>query len=114
MPIFLFAPIMMPTMLMGYLNFCLAIGLGSAASVVYSILSLLSLPQWLTSPPAAAAGPLIGLASLGLYRLLRLHQPSALAQMAAACNSIGGALLATTVLMQLAVRLRAAGQPIDG
>jgi hypothetical protein len=56
--------------------------------------------------------PLLGLASLGLYRFLRLHQPVS-ARLAAACNFLGGALFSTMLLVQIAVRLRAAGQPID-
>jgi len=91
----------------------LAIGLGIATSVVYPSLIFLPLPQLPTITLAAAVGPLLGLASLGLYRFLRLHQPSVSAQLAAACNFLGGALFSTMLLVQLAVRLRAAGQPID-
>ena len=91
----------------------LAIGLGIATSVVYPSLIFLPLPQLLTITLAAAVGPLLGMASLGLYRFLRLHQPSVSAQLAAACNFLGGALFSTMLLVQLAVRLRAAGQPID-
>jgi hypothetical protein len=91
----------------------LAIGLGIATSVVYPSLIFLTLPQWLTITLAAAVGPLLGLACLGLYRFLRLHQPSVSAQMAAACNLLAGALFTTMLLVQIAVRLRAAGQPVD-
>lgn len=91
----------------------LAISLGIATSVVYPSLIFLPLPQLLTVILAAAVGPLLGLASLGLYRFLRLHQPSVSAQMAAACNLLGGTLFTTMLLVQLAVRLRTAGQPID-
>ena len=91
----------------------LAIGLGIATSVVYPSLIFLPLPQLLTIILAAAIGPLLGLASFGLYRFLRLNKPSVSAQLAAACNLLGGALFTTMLLVQLAVRLRAAGQPID-
>jgi len=91
----------------------LAIGCGLATSVVYPSLIFLPLPQLLTITLAAAVGPLLGMASLGLYRFLRLHQPSVSAQLAAACNFLGGALFSTMLLVQLAVRIRAAGQPID-
>jgi hypothetical protein len=91
----------------------LAIGLGIATSVVYPSLIFIPLPQLLTIILAAAVGPLLGMASLGLYRFLRLHQPSVSAQLAAACNFLGGALFSTMLLVQLAVRIRAAGQPID-
>jgi len=91
----------------------LAIGLGIATSVVYPSLIFLPLPQLLTIILAAAIGPLLGLASLGLYRFLRLNKPSVSAQLASACNLLGGALFTTMLLVQLAVRLRAAGQPID-
>lgn len=91
----------------------LAIGLGIATSVVYPSLIFLPLPQLLTVSLAAAVGPLLGIASIGLYRFLRIHQPSVSAQLAAACNFLAGALFSTMLLVQLAVRLRAAGQPID-
>jgi hypothetical protein len=91
----------------------LAIGLGIATSVVYPSLIFLPLPQLLTITFAAAVGPLLGFASIGLYHFLRLHQPSVSAQLAAASNFLGGALFSTMLLVQLAVRLRAAGQPID-
>jgi len=91
----------------------LGIGLGIATSVVYPSLILLSLPQLPTIILAAAIGPLLGLASMGLYHFLRLHQPSVSAQLAAACNFLGGALFSTMLLVQIAVRIRAAGQPID-
>lgn len=90
-----------------------AIGLGIATSVVYPSLIFLPLPQLLTVSLAAAVGPLLGIASIGLYRFLRIHQPSVSAQLAAACNFLAGALFSTMLLVQLAVRLRAAGQPID-
>lgn len=90
-----------------------AIGLGIATSVVYPSLIFLPLPQLLTVSLAAAVGPLLGIASIGLYRFLRIHQPSVSAQLAAACNFLAGVLFSTMLLVQLAVRLRAAGQPID-
>src|SRR3990172_8130676 len=91
----------------------LAIGLGIATSVVYPSLILIPMPQLLTITLAAAIGPLLGLASIGLYHFLRIHQPSVSAQLAAACNFLAGALFSTMLLIQLAVRIRAAGQPID-
>jgi len=91
----------------------LAIGLGIATSVVYPSLIFLSLSRLLTITLAAAVGPLLGLASLGLYHFLRLNRPSVSAQLAAACNFLGGALFSSMLLVQLAVRLRVAGQPID-
>src|SRR5574341_853136 len=90
-----------------------AIGLGIATSVVYPSLIFLPLPQLLTVSLAAAVVPLLGIASIGLYRFLRIHQPSVSAQLDAACNFLAGALFSTMLLVQLAVRLRAAGQPID-
>lgn len=91
----------------------LAIVLGIATSVVYPSLIFIPLPQLLTVILAAAVGPLLGLASIGLYRFLRLHQSSVSAQLAAACNFLAGGLFSTMLLVQLAVRIRAAGQPID-
>lgn len=91
----------------------IGIGLGIATSVVYPSLIFFSLPKLLTIILAAAIGPLLGIASLGLYHFLRLDRPSVSAQLAAFCNFFGGALFSTMLLVQLAVRLRAAGQPID-
>jgi hypothetical protein len=91
----------------------LAIGCGIATSVVYPSLIFIPLPQLATITLAAAVGPLLGIASVGLYRFLRVHQPSVSAQLAAACNFLGGALFSTMLLVQLAVRIRAAGQPVE-
>jgi hypothetical protein len=91
----------------------LAIGLGIATSVIYPSLIFIPLSQLLTVTLAAAVGPSLGLASIGLYRFLRIQQASVSAQLAAACNFLGGALFTTMLLVQIAVRIRAAGQPLD-
>ena len=91
----------------------LAIGLGLATSVVYPSLIFIPLPQLLTIALAAAVGPLLGIARIGLYRFLRIHQPSVSAPLAAACNFIGGALFSSMLLVQLAVGIRAGGLAID-
>jgi len=57
----------------------------------------------------AAMGPLLGVASLGLGRLLQIQRPSVPAQLAMAFNFAAGALLSAMLLIQLAVKARAQG-----
>ena len=49
-------------------------------------------------------GPLLSLASYGLYRLLTLHRASVSLQVAAVSNIIAGALVTAMLMVQLAVR----------
>lgn len=91
----------------------LAIGAGIATCIVYPALVFVPLPRLVTVTFAASVGPLLGIASVGLFRFVRLHQPSLLAELAAISNFAAGCLFTTMLLVQLAVRIRATGQVID-
>jgi hypothetical protein len=47
---------------------------GIIACVIYPLMAAVEMPRLLTVVCAAAFGPLISLASLGLYHLLKLQQ----------------------------------------
>jgi hypothetical protein len=77
---------------------------GLCASALYPILLFTSLPPAAVSTAAAFLGPAIGIGSLGLYRLIRLHGRSVAATLGAVTNFMAGALFTTMALIQLAVR----------
>ena len=56
---------------------------GIIACVIYPLMIAVEMPRLLTVACAAAFGPLISLASVGLYHLLKLHQKTVTAQIAA-------------------------------
>ncbi len=80
---------------------------GFAASVLYPLALFAPFPVPVTAVLGSLLGPAIGVGSLGLYRLIRLHGPSVAAALGAVHNLIAGALLTAMVLVQLAVRARA-------
>jgi hypothetical protein len=80
---------------------------GLCTSVLYPVLLFAPLPLGLTGAVAAFLGPAIGIGSLGLYRLIRVHGPSVSAALGAIHNVIAGALFTTMALVQLAIRHRA-------
>ncbi len=80
---------------------------GLCASVLYPVLLFAPLPLGITAAVASFLGPAIGVGSLGLYQLIRLHAPSVTAALGAVHNLIAGALFTAMVLVQLAVRARA-------
>ena len=87
----------------------LAIGAGMATCFIYPSLIFVPLPRLITVVFAAAVGPLLGIASVGLYHLLRLHRRTTTSELGAIANVLGGCLFSTMLLVQLAVRQRAGG-----
>ena len=77
--------------------------------LVYPALFFLQLPRPGLVLLASALGPLLGIASLGLGRLLQLERPSVPAQLAVAFNFAGGTLVSAMLLVQLAVGARSQG-----
>jgi hypothetical protein len=57
-----------------------------------------------TATAAAFLGPAIGIGSLGLRQLIRLHAPSVTATLGAVTNVVAGTLFTAMALVQLAVR----------
>jgi hypothetical protein len=80
---------------------------GLCASILYPVLLFAPLPLAATAGVAAFLGPAIGVGSLGLYHLIRLHAPSVAAAIGVVHNIIAGALFTGMALVQLAVRARA-------
>ncbi|MFN2442225.1 MAG: hypothetical protein ABR517_06030 [Thermoanaerobaculia bacterium] len=80
---------------------------GLAASALYPVLLFAPLPLAVTAAVAALLGPAIGVGSLGLYHLVRLHGSSVAAALGAILNLLAGCLFTAMALVQLAVRARA-------
>lgn len=77
---------------------------GLAASVLYPALLLLSGPPFAVTTSAAFLGLSIGIGSLGLRKLIELHDRSVSASLGAIANYTAGALFTAMALVQLAVK----------
>lgn len=77
---------------------------GLTAMVVFVMISAVSLPDALNATLAASFGPLLSLASYGMYHLLVLNRKSASLQVAVVANAIAGALITAMLMVQVAVR----------
>jgi hypothetical protein len=76
---------------------------GIIACVIYPLMIAVEMPRLLTVACAAAFGPLLSLASVGLYHLLKLHQKTVTAQIAAGANIIAGSIVNMMLVVQLAI-----------
>ncbi|MGB8359889.1 MAG: hypothetical protein WCE80_00650, partial [Acidimicrobiia bacterium] len=76
---------------------------GIVAVVTYPLAIFVEMPRGLTLIVAGSFGPALGLASIGLYRLLRLHRNSVTAQIGALSNVVAGALVTAMIIVQLTV-----------
>lgn len=88
----------------------LGVAAGLATCLIYPSLIFVPLPWLITVSFAGAVGPLLGMASVGLFRLLRLHRRSLSSELGAISNVIAGCLFSTMLLVQLAVYQRAGGR----
>ncbi|MFB3908888.1 MAG: hypothetical protein ACE15D_10845 [Candidatus Eisenbacteria bacterium] len=86
---------------------------GLCASILYPALLLAPLPLPIAAAVASFLGPAIGLCSLGLHRLIKLHGHSVTAALGAVSNIVAGGLFTAMVLVQLAVRARAPERASD-
>jgi len=84
---------------------------GLSASILYPVLLFAPLPLPITAAVGSLLGPAIGIGSLGLYHLVRLHADSVAGALGAVHNVVAGALFTAMALVQLAVRSRA---PVAG
>jgi hypothetical protein len=80
------------------------VGTGILAVVSYSLLVAVPLPLPAALVLASGFGPLLGVASIGLYHFLKLHRRTVTAQIAAAFNLVAGFAATSMLLVQLAVR----------
>ncbi len=78
---------------------------GILACVIYPLMIAVEMPRLLTVACAAAFGPLLSLASVGLYHLLKLHQKTVTAQIAAGANIIAGSIVNMMLVVQLAISM---------
>lgn len=78
---------------------------GILACVIYPLMIAVEMPRLLTVACAAAFGPLLSLASIGLYHLLKLHEKTVTAQIAAGANLIAGSILNMMLIVQLAISM---------
>lgn len=76
---------------------------GILACVIYPLMIAVEMPRLLTVACAAAFGPLLSLASVGIYHVLRLHRKTVTAQVAAGSNIIAGSIVNMMLVVQLAV-----------
>lgn len=76
---------------------------GILACVIYPLMIAVEMPRLLTVACAAAFGPLLSLASVGLYHLLKLHEKTVTAQIAAGANIIAGSIVNMMLVVQLAI-----------
>ncbi|NUO80905.1 hypothetical protein HUU05_12570 [candidate division KSB1 bacterium] len=78
---------------------------GVIACVIYPLMIAVEMPRLLTVACAAAFGPLLSLASVGLYHVLKLHQKTVTAQIAAGANIIAGSIVNMMLIVQLALSI---------
>lgn len=77
---------------------------GFLATIVYPLLITVPMPLTLTVILAAAFGPLLSVASMGLYHYMAAHRRTVTLQIAVVFNIIAGTLVNTMLVVQLAVR----------
>lgn len=80
----------------------IATGLG--ACVVYPLLIAVPLPAMLTLVLAAAFGPLLAVASIGVYRFLAAWRKTVSLQVAVVANVVAGAIVNLMLVVQMTVR----------
>lgn len=77
---------------------------GFLACTVYPLLIAVPMPMTLTVLLAAAFGPLLSVAALGLYRFISAHRKTVTLQIAAIFTVIAGAIVNTMLVVQMTVR----------
>jgi hypothetical protein len=78
---------------------------GLAVSVSYPLMIFASLPKKLTITLASLFGPLLMLASLGLYFFLKAYRKTITGQLAVLSNIVASAIFSLMVIVQLSVNL---------
>ena len=78
---------------------------GLAVSVIYPLMIFAPLPRKLTVIFASLFGPLLMLASLGLYYFLVVHRKTITAQLAVLSNIAASVLVTLMLIVQLSVNL---------
>jgi hypothetical protein len=78
---------------------------GALAVLIYPALILIPMPAFLTVILASAFGPLLSLASVGLYLMIALHKRTVSLQIAMVSNIIAGAVVTLMFLVQMGVNM---------
>ncbi len=78
---------------------------GLTVSVIYPLMIFAPLPQKLTVVFASLFGPLLMLASLGLYYFLKAYRKTITAQLAVLSNIVASVLVTLMLIVQLSVNL---------
>jgi hypothetical protein len=76
---------------------------GLTAVAAYTLLVAVPLPEELAAVVASMFGPLVGCASIGLYRVLAWRQETVAGFLAAIANVAAGALVVAMLLVQIAL-----------
>lgn len=82
---------------------------GLAVSIIYPLMIFASLPKKITVVLASLFGPLLLVASLGLYFFLKAHRKTVTGQLAVLSNIIASAMVSLMLIVQLSVNLSMAG-----
>lgn len=82
---------------------------GFLTTIIYPLLIFVSLPKLLTIFLACFVGPLLSVASYGLYRFMILHRKTVTVQIAVISNIIAGTVFNLMLIVQLARRIGMAG-----
>ncbi len=78
---------------------------GLAVSVIYPLMIFTPLPKKISVLFASLFGPLLIMASLGLYYFLQAHRKTVIAQLAVLSNIVAGVLVTLMLIVQLSVNL---------
>lgn len=78
---------------------------GFLTSLFYPLLIFVEMPQLPTVFFAAFVGPLLSVASFGLYKFMKLHRKTATLQIAMVSNVIAGTIFNLMLIVQLARRI---------
>jgi hypothetical protein len=78
---------------------------GFLTSIIYPLLIFVDLPKLITVFLAAFVGPLLSVASYGLYQFMKLHRKTVTLQIAMVSNIIAGAIFNLMLIVQLATRV---------
>jgi hypothetical protein len=77
---------------------------GLLVSVIYPLMIFVPLPFHVALILAASAGPLLAIASIGLYHFVKIHSKTVSLQIAVLFNIIAGVIFNMMLIVQLAIR----------
>lgn len=86
---------------------------GLLTSLFYPLLIFVRMPLWITVSIAAFIGPLLGIASYGLFLFGKLYKNSIPLQIGFISNIVAGVFFTTMLITQMAIKLVAKDQDSD-